>query len=89
MTKMQDELHDKQRMAVTAQVNLNHHNFCQQNRDVARNTQEINQVMEAERKQREAEWKQNDQARDKAELAYTNASQLLYSQREPAAEKLE
>ena len=45
--------------------------------------------MEAERKQREAEWKQNDQARDKAELAYTNASQLLYSQREPAAEKLE
>ena len=76
MIKRQDELYDKQRLAVTEAVSKNHHEFVQSNKLAAQNMQSINQVMHGERKTREQLWKQNDQETDKRELAWTNATEL-------------
>ena len=43
--------------------------------------------MDAERKAREHQWKQNDIHTDKMELAWTNATELQYSQKQTFAEK--
>ena len=80
-------LYDKQRLAVMEQTNENERTFQEQNLFMARATQQVNQELEADRKQRESDNKTQDQIQDQQELAWTNATELRYSEKKSFSDK--
>ena len=85
--KRQDFLYDQQRLAVTRAVDENQRNFAQQTYDVNKDLQQTNKQLEADRKQREKEEREAEIARDKAELQWTNDTQLKFSSSKSFADK--
>ena len=88
MEKKMDMLYDKQRIAVMEEVNRNQHQFAMQNLAVAQKQMDDNLQNDADRKQREHDWKMADQARDRAEVAWNNATELRKTEAKSFAEKL-
>ena len=88
MEKKMDMLYDKQRLAIADQVNRNNVTFQLQNLAVAQKTMDENLQNDADRKQRELEKKLADQARDRAELDWTNRTELKVTCAKSFADKL-
>ena len=72
---------------MTRRVDINHQTFVDQNKNVATNMQSINQQLDNDRKQREREAREAEIARDKAELQWTNDTQLKFSSTRSYADK--
>ena len=85
--KRQDFLYDQQRLAITIQVDKNQQEFEQRNIIMSLSMQDQNQKLDAERKQRENEKRQAELARDREELAWTNATKLNFQEGKSYADK--
>ena len=66
--------------SVASNVNRNHMEFVARNRAVAREMMEENLRLDQERRERERQAREQDQLRDKEELARVNATKLEYSE---------
>ena len=87
LEKKQNKLYDNQRLAINEQVNRNEDEFTKRNLAVSLQTQEENIQRDQMRKTNERDNKQAEMSRDQQELAWTNSTQLRYTEKKSYADK--